>query len=473
MTLRRFCLLLVGLTMSSLSMSKPQEQSVWIFQQPIDIDPRINFSVENWMNKLFKPLNVKEKKTTSRCYREDVPTIDVNLYYEALCGGCMHFVLYEIYPAYQKLNKYINLKLLPYGNTRMATDNTGHYIFDCQHGKAECLNDVYQACLLDKVKDQKVQLDLVKCLMGSKDPSSKAKECMETSGVGPEPSFDVIEKCANGEEGNKLMYELGIATQSLKPAHEYTPWVTINGEHSFDEETGGLEAFLCSDLLKNAPECKQRTQMMSTAPAMMCYREDAPTTSTLIQVYYEALCGGCIEFITTQLHPAYMQFKKYLNVQFYPYGNTVTSGNLDPYGLHVFTCQHGIEECVNNLFQACLFDKVIDTTLRVQLASCLMGSKDPHMKTKECMQKFNVNNVSFEEIDECVSGKKGNDLMYKLSTETSALHPPHKYAPWVTIDDKHSADAEDDLKGFLCKGPLKDVAECKKNGVSDPTIQLL
>ena len=218
MTLRRFCLLLIGLTMSSLSMSKPQEQSVWIFQQPIDIDPRINFSVENWMNKLFKPLNVKEKKTTSRCYREDVPTIDVNLYYEALCGGCMHFVLYEIYPAYQKLNKYINLKLLPYGNTRMATDNTGkrildklddhhkkeiktsiteiklitnhffypnftgHYIFDCQHGKAECLNDVYQACLLDKVKDQKVQLDLVKCLMGSKDPSSKAKECMETSG---------------------------------------------------------------------------------------------------------------------------------------------------------------------------------------------------------------------------------------------------------------------------------------------------
>ena len=84
-----------------------------------------------------------------------------------------------------------------------------------------------------------------------------------------------------------------------------------------------------------------------------------------------------------------------------------------------------------------------------------------------------MNNVSFEEIDECVSGKKGNDLMYKLSTETSALSPPHKYAPWVTIDDKHSADAEDDLKGFLCKGPLKDVAECKKNGVSDPTIQLL
>ena len=57
--------------------------------------------------------------------------------------------------------------------------------------------------------------------------------------------------------------------------------------------------------------------------------------------------------------------------------------------MHVFACQHGIEECVNNLFQACLYSKVLDTTLQVQLASCLMGSRHPHMKTKECMQKFN------------------------------------------------------------------------------------
>ena len=130
------------------------------------------------------------------------------------------------------------------------------------------------------------------------------------------------------------MYELGIATQSLKPAHEYTPWVTIDGEHSFDEGTGGLETFLCSGLLKDAPECKQRTQIMRSAPAKMCYREDAPTTSTLIEVYYEALCGGCMDFITTELHPTYMQFKRYLSVQFYPYGNTMTSENLDPYGKH-------------------------------------------------------------------------------------------------------------------------------------------
>ena len=56
--------------------------------------------------------------------------------------------------------------------------------------------------------------------------------------------------------------------------------------------------------------------------------------------------------------------------------------------MHVFACQHGIEECVNNLFQACLFNKVAATKLQVELASCLMGSEDPHMKTEECMKKF-------------------------------------------------------------------------------------
>ena len=72
-----------------------------------------------------------------------------------------------------------------------------------------------------------------------------------------------------------------------------------------------------------------------------------------------------------------------------------------------------------------------------------------------------------------MNGEKGNDLMYKLSTETSSLVPPHKYAPWVTIDGKHSPDAEDTLKDFLCKGPLMDVEECQKNGYMNPSIQLL
>ena len=235
-----------------------------------------------------------------------------------------------------------------------------------------------------------------------------------------------VEQCANGSEGNELMYKLGVATNSLKPPHEYTPWLTVDGVHSEVAEDN-LEKFLCSGPLKGAPECSDQeiTTMMLSPPAIKkCYREDAPSTMVSIDVYYEALCGGCVEFITQQLQPTYPHLKKYLNVQLYPYGNTEMSEYLDPYGnkvycpysnenlhknmikhncrlnviqyyklnfigMHVFSCQHGIEECVNNLFQACLYDSIKDQMLQIQLASCLMGSRDPHMKTKECMANLN------------------------------------------------------------------------------------
>ena len=125
MSIVRAYVLFVGLSLFNLSTALPQPQSVWIFQQPMDSESSVNFSVENLLSNLLKPRKLQDPKVISRCYREDVPTIDVNLYYEALCPGCMNFVLNELYPTYQKLNKYINIKLFPYGNTRMETDNSG------------------------------------------------------------------------------------------------------------------------------------------------------------------------------------------------------------------------------------------------------------------------------------------------------------------------------------------------------------
>ena len=132
------------------------------------------------------------------------------------------------------------------------------------------------------------------------------------------------------------MYKLGIATASLKPPHEYTPWVTIDDEHSDDAEDS-LESFLCSGLLKEAPECKQQSTSLQSLSVKKCYREDTPVPSVSIELYYEALCGGCMEFITQQLLPTYMQLEKYLKVQLFPYGNTRVSKNLDPYGNTIST----------------------------------------------------------------------------------------------------------------------------------------
>ena len=86
---------------------------------------------------------------------------------------------------------------------------------------------------------------------------------------------------------------------------------------------------------------------------------------------------------------------------------------------------------------------------------------------------FTVTSVSFEDIQQCASYGEGNKLMYKLSVATSSLNPPHQYAPWVTVNGKHSENATDDLRTFLCTGPLKDVPECKGGYPVSPIIEHL
>jgi interferon gamma-inducible protein 30 len=44
--------------------------------------------------------------------------------------------------------------------------------------------------------------------------------------------WNVINTCVNGPEGNKLMYDISIATDKLNPAHTYVPWIVVNDKHT-------------------------------------------------------------------------------------------------------------------------------------------------------------------------------------------------------------------------------------------------
>ena len=110
----------LGLSILKLSNSKPQQLSVKNIQQAPANSGR-SFYTENisqtlLSNVLKEPILMK-KSDARRGYRDDVPTVDVNLYYEALCPYCTDWVDNQLVPTHQKLGKYINFGLFPYGNT--------------------------------------------------------------------------------------------------------------------------------------------------------------------------------------------------------------------------------------------------------------------------------------------------------------------------------------------------------------------
>jgi len=61
--------------------------------------------------------------------------------------------------------------------------------------------------------------------------------------------WNVIDKCANSDEGIKLEYDMAIATENLSPAHQYVPWIVSNGQHSSSAENAinsNMVKYVCS-----------------------------------------------------------------------------------------------------------------------------------------------------------------------------------------------------------------------------------
>ncbi len=59
-----------------------------------------------------------------------------------------------------------------------------------------------------------------------------AVQCAEKTTV----DFNKVSACTQSPLGNQLQHAYAVQTENLKPAHQYVPWVTINGEHTEDME---------------------------------------------------------------------------------------------------------------------------------------------------------------------------------------------------------------------------------------------
>lgn len=157
--------------------------------------------------------------------------VNLTLYYESLCPDCKRFFATQLYQTWKAVGtKVLNLTLVPYGNAR-ETEDKGTWVFECQHGKEECVGNIIETCSINILKDINVYFDFIYCMEGKTSmPEVAAKEC--AFGMGIESDLPAIMTCANGAQGNMLEHQMALMTDALNPPHQYVPWVTINGVHT-------------------------------------------------------------------------------------------------------------------------------------------------------------------------------------------------------------------------------------------------
>ena len=203
----------------------------------------------------FLSLGLSTAMATPKNY--DPTVINVEIYYESLCPDCTNLISGQLNKSWHELAMtaaLFDVDMIPYGNAREFPNRKERkWDFQCQHGHKECLGNIIEACIINRVYLSHYYMRTLICMEGAEDPVEAAKGCIESH---PETAhfmkWQDIEACAHGKEGNRLMHANALRTESLKPKHKYVPWLVFDGKHSavLDElASRDLSSVIC-DLYK-------------------------------------------------------------------------------------------------------------------------------------------------------------------------------------------------------------------------------
>ncbi|NXG23931.1 GILT reductase, partial [Grallaria varia] len=213
--------------------------------------------------------------------------------------------------------------------------------------------------------------------------------------------------------------------------------------------------------LGGAPGCHRPAHLWCSSPEIAaacqvgsrCPELPHPAAAPVqLSLYYESLCPACRQFLVLELFPTWLLLPaEMLNVTLVPYGNAQernVSGKWD------FQCQHGPEECLGNMIEACLMNEAKNFSTYFPVIFCLESGSSVTKNLEACLQIY-APELDRDRVTACVQGDTGLALMHQNAQLTEALDPPHQYVPWIVINGKHTdelqAQAEASLLGLVCQ----------------------
>jgi len=153
-----------------------------------------------------------------------------------------------------------------------------------------------------------------------------------------------------------------------------------------------------------------------------------------LDVYYECLCPDSRYFVLHELLPTFEKVGSMMDIHLWPYGKASTKETKKGYE---FSCQHGEQECIGNIYHACVDKKVEDPAKKLEIIKCMISDNyEPENSAKKCASE---GGIDFEEIQTCASGSEGQELHYQAGLKTEALNPKVSFIPTIEIDDSQNS----------------------------------
>ncbi|KAM8939003.1 gamma-interferon-inducible lysosomal thiol reductase [Pelodytes ibericus] len=199
--------------------------------------------------------------------------VQIELYYESLCGGCRNFIVTQFFPTWLMLNDIINVTLVPYGNAQEKNDS-GKWVFECQHGPEECNGNMIEACLMYYLQNVDNYFPVIFCMESSSNITTALDACVQI--YEPDLSTKKVLDCAKGDLGNKLMHQNALQTNGLNPPHSFVPWIVFNGKHTDDLQNRAQSALfnlVCETYTGPKPDaCSQKKEVFPLQKDLLCLK---------------------------------------------------------------------------------------------------------------------------------------------------------------------------------------------------------
>ncbi|KAJ0027591.1 hypothetical protein Pint_34936 [Pistacia integerrima] len=163
-----------------------------------------------------------------------------------------------------------------------------------------------------------------------------------------------------------------------------------------------------------------------------------------LSVYYETLCPYCADFIVNHLVKLFQNgIISIVNLRLIPWGNAF----IQPDG--TVMCQHGLGECLLNTIEACTISIYPDVVQHFSFIHCVerLSLEKRQAEWMDCFKIARLGNVPID----CYRNGNGKLLEQKYATETAQLNPPHRFVPWVVVNDQSLQEDYMNFISYLCR----------------------